>query len=51
MEKCFELTFSFVVHEKIELLNEKLERDVFDNKDSVDYDTNLSKILTKKCNK
>ncbi|CAG9821553.1 unnamed protein product [Phaedon cochleariae] len=36
------------LHDKIEILNEKLERDTFDKQDCVDFDTNLSKVLTKK---
>lgn len=50
LSKYFNL---FLVHEKIELLNDKIERDTFDKPgyDYVDFDNNLSnKVLTKKRN-
>lgn len=37
------------MQDKIELLNEKLEKDTFDKPDCPDYETNFSKALTKKC--
>lgn len=39
------------MHEKIELLNDKIERDTFDKQgyDSVDFDNNFAKVFSKKC--
>lgn len=39
------------MQEKIELLNEKVERENLDkqNYDCVDFDTNVTKALSKKC--
>ncbi|CAG9857910.1 unnamed protein product [Phyllotreta striolata] len=50
IEKEFDLLYqeNQNLHEKIELLNEKLERDVYDKPDCVDFDTNFSKVLGKK---
>lgn len=38
----------FQVHDKIDILNEKLERDAFDKPDCVDLENNISKVLSKK---
>ncbi|XP_074034371.1 WD repeat domain 37 [Leptinotarsa decemlineata] len=50
IEKEFDLLYqeNQNLHDKIDLLNEKLERDTFDKPDCVDFDANLSKALTKK---
>jgi hypothetical protein len=37
------------VQDKIEVLNEKIGRDTFDKPDCVDFENNISKVLTKKC--
>lgn len=37
------------MQEKIDLLNEKLEKDTFDKPDCPDFENNFSKVLTKKC--
>ncbi|XP_060533348.1 WD repeat-containing protein 37 [Cylas formicarius] len=36
------------LQEKIEILNEKLEKDTFDKPDYADFESNMSKVLTKK---
>lgn len=41
--------FLFAVHDKIDLLNEKLEKDAYDKPDCIDFDNNISKVLSKKC--
>lgn len=38
----------FSVQDKIDVLNEKVERDTFDKPDCVDFENNISKALTKK---
>ncbi|CAH1108671.1 unnamed protein product [Psylliodes chrysocephalus] len=50
IEKEFDLLYqeNQSLHEKIEILNEKLERDTYDKPDCVDFDSNLSKVLGKK---
>nr|CAH7749898.1 unnamed protein product [Callosobruchus chinensis] len=50
IEKEFDVLYqeNQSLHDKIDLLNEKLERDTFDKQDLVDLDNNLSKALTKK---
>ncbi|XP_056638108.1 WD repeat-containing protein 37 isoform X1 [Diorhabda sublineata] len=50
IEKEFDLLYqeNQTLHEKIELLNEKLERDTYEKTESVDLDSNISKVLSKK---
>ncbi|KAJ8942063.1 hypothetical protein NQ314_010171 [Rhamnusium bicolor] len=50
IEKEFDLLYqeNQNLHDKIDLLNEKIERDTFDKPDCVDFDNNFSKALSKK---
>ncbi|KAF5303606.1 hypothetical protein FQA39_LY09853 [Lamprigera yunnana] len=52
IEKEFELLYqeNQNLHEKVELLNEKIEREVYDKQsyDCVDFDNNIAKVLSKK---
>ncbi|XP_050311882.1 WD repeat-containing protein 37 [Anthonomus grandis grandis] len=50
IEKEFDLLYQENQHlqDKIEMLNEKLEKDTFDKPDCVDFESNFSKALTKK---
>ncbi|XP_050514175.1 WD repeat-containing protein 37 [Diabrotica virgifera virgifera] len=50
IEKEFDLLYqeNQTLHEKIELLNEKLEKDASEKPDNVEYESNLSKVLGKK---
>lgn len=50
IEKEFDLLYqeNQNLHDKIDLLNEKMERDTFDKPDCVDFDNNFSKALSKK---
>lgn len=38
-----------LVQDKIEVLNEKLEKDTYDKPDCPDFESNFSKVLGKKC--
>ncbi|KAF7277875.1 hypothetical protein GWI33_009129 [Rhynchophorus ferrugineus] len=50
IEKEFDLLYqeNQSLQEKIDLLNEKLEKDTFDKPDCPDFENNFSKVLTKK---
>ncbi|KAJ8924039.1 hypothetical protein NQ315_006816 [Exocentrus adspersus] len=50
IEKEFDLLYqeNQTLHDKIDILNEKMERDTFDKTDCVDFENNFSKALSKK---
>ncbi|CAG9764833.1 unnamed protein product [Ceutorhynchus assimilis] len=50
IEKEFDLLYqeNQTLQDKIEILNEKLEKDAFDKPDCPDFETNLPKVLSKK---
>ncbi|XP_063919387.1 WD repeat-containing protein 37 [Zophobas morio] len=50
IEKEFDILYqeNQTLQDKIEVLNEKIERDTFDKSDCVDFENNISKVLTKK---
>lgn len=54
IEKEFDILYheNQTLHEKIELLNEKIERDNFDKQpyDCIDFDNNFAKVFSKKLN-
>lgn len=50
IEKEFDVLYqeNQTLHDKIDLLNEKLEKDSYDKPDGIDFENNISKVLTKK---
>ncbi|XP_044263614.1 WD repeat-containing protein 37 isoform X2 [Tribolium madens] len=50
IEKEFDILYqeNQSLQDKIEVLNEKIERDTFDKPDCVDFENNISKVLSKK---